>query len=873
MKRRRFTATAVILFLIVFGGNAAYVKAQNSSNYKTKLESGWLIQSSQKVGMDGAQLSTLNYTPHNWYKAKVPSTVLGTLVDDGVYPDIFVGRNLDTVSETPFKHPWWYRKVFTINPNAGKTVNLVFNGIAYRANIWLNGHKIADADTTEGSFSRFQFDVSRIVNHSGKNVLAVQIFRPGLGDLRVGFVDWNPPAPDNDMGLWRGVWVRTTGPVTVSDPYVKSNINLKTLDHADLTVSVSVHNQGRRPYSGTVNAQIANIHISKKIKLAPGESKYLTFSPADYQQLSIDHPHLWWTWEMGDPYLYHLKLNVENSSGISDQSNTEFGIRQVSDYITKGGMRGYKLNGKKILVKGGGWTDHMLMNASDSNIAAQVSYARQMNLNALRMEGFWGHSQQIYKLCDEKGILIMVGWSCFWEWNQFAHHHEDKYGGIKSRADMDLATRMWKDQITWLRNHPSIFLWLYGSDKWPRPELERKFLRVLHSYDPTRPTLASAAEHTSVVTGPVRVKMRGPYDYVPPDYWTEDHKYGGAFGFNTETGPGPVIPVTESLENFIPKNHLWPIDSVWYYHAARGNFYNIKRYNIAMDQRLGKPDNLQDYEKKAQYMNYEGLRAMFEAFEANRFVSTGIIQWMYNASWPKLWWQLYDYYLRPTGAFYGTQMACQPVHLLYDYATRGVEIANNTLKPQKGLSIRAIIYNFDMMKSYDHSEVVNIPAHGTDSLFAIPVLKDLSKTYFLDLKMYDRSGKLLTSNFYVLSTQHDILDTAKSNWFVTPEKQYADLKMLNDLPEVKIDVKHHFEVKGGKTFFSVTLKNPTKKLAFFIHTSVHKGEKGKSVTPVFWAGNYITLTPGESRTMKGWCYTVDLSGHRPVLKVAGWNVK
>ena len=207
------------------------------------------------------------------------------------------------------------------------------------------------------------------------------------------------------------------------------------------------------------------------------------------------------------------------------------------------------------------------------------------------------------------------------------------------------------------------------------------------------------------------MKMRGPYDYVPPDYWYIDTTYGGAFGFNTETGPGPEVPVLESLEKMIPKDSLWPIGSSWLYHAARGQFHNLIRYNNAMDERLGTPTSLTDYERKAQYLNYEGMRAMFEAFESNRFEATGIIQWMYNASWPKLWWQLYDYYLMPTGAFYGARKANEPLHVSYNYGDNAVDVMNNTGKTVDGLTAEINVLDFDsksvLKKSVSVSDIAS----------------------------------------------------------------------------------------------------------------------------------------------------------------------
>jgi len=591
------------------------------------LQAGWYIQSSAVVGNDGARLSDPNFVFHalQWYPTSVPHTVLATLVKDGVYKDIFQGRRLSQIPDSLFQVPWWYRTEFELPElSTDRQITLCFDGINYRADVWLNGHQIASADTLKGSFRRFRFPVTTIV-HPGKNVLAVRVFPPGAGDLAIGFVDWNPEPPDHDMGIWRPVRLRITGPVSVSAPFVSTVVDTATLDQAWLTVSLMLHNHTGQTQHATVQVQIIppqasarqRILLRQDIELAPHARREVVFTPDAYPALHIQHPQLWWTHDWGKPALYRLHAEVWNGKASrADSLSIRFGIRSISAYRTPQGYWGYRLNGKPILIKGGGWTDPMLLDASPAYEEAEIDYAVHMGLNAIRMEGFWGHDQHIYDLCDEKGILIMAGFSCQWEWKNLMHSPDDQYSAIITPEQNDIAAASWHDQVLWLRHHPSIFLWLYGSDKWPRPALEQRYLDVLHQFDTTRPFTCSAAEHTSVLTGFSGMKMRGPYDYVPPDYWYIDTLHGGAYGFNTETSPGPEIPVLSSLQKMIPADSLWPIGTAWLYHSARGQFYNLTYFNRAMEQRLGPPVDLQDYLRKAQFLDFEGERAMFEAFEA-----------------------------------------------------------------------------------------------------------------------------------------------------------------------------------------------------------------------------------------------------------------
>ena len=730
---------------------------------------------------------------------------------------------------------------------------------------------ISNADSTKGVYQRFNFDVSDIVKSGEKNILAVEVFPPKPGEFSVGFVDWNPEAPDNNMGLWRDVKLKISGDVSINFPFVKSKINLKTLKSAELTVSTELLNNSNKKVSGVLTGEIGKIRFSKKINLAPSEKSLITFTPEDFPELKIENPRLWWTYNLGKPELYKLNIRFDIDGKTSDVSETKFGIREVSDYINEEGFRGYKLNGKKILILGGGWVDNLFLDSDKKNIKAQIEYVKQMGLNTIRLEGIWGENSNLFNLCDENGILIMAGWSCQWEWEVYLGRPVDDLGSIQSPEDIKMIVQSWEDQVKWLRNHPSIFLWLYGSDRIPQPDLEKKYQTILHKDDPTRPFLASAAEHLSTITGKTAVKMRGPYDYVPPVYWWNDKHNGGAFGFNTEVGPGAEVPPLESIKKMMPIDHLWPIDSVWDFHCGKNMFDNLNNYNEAMDKSLGMPSNLGEYCTKAQFINYDNTRAMFEANEANRYKSTGVIHWMLNAAWPKLWWQLYDYYLMPGGAFFGTKKACEPVHILFNYGNGKIIAVNNTIEPQNNLIVKVRVLNFDLTAEYSKDVSITLSPEESYQVLQIPALSNLSKTYFLDLKLYD-GRKIVSSNFYCLSTKPNELDTAKTTWWITPSKEYADLTELNKLKTVHLTADSKFINLKGKDEVETELFNNTDKLAFQIVLSITKGKNGESVLPIFWEDNYFSLLPGEKRIIKGYFYKEDLKGKRPTINVTGWNI-
>ncbi|MDD8021134.1 MAG: glycoside hydrolase family 2 TIM barrel-domain containing protein [Acidobacteriota bacterium] len=877
----------------------------------------WFIQSSAKLKQGGEQLSLPGIIPDRWFPAVVPSTVLGTLVEDNVYEDVFSGQNLEKIKPDDFRVSWWYRTEFLVTPFPGKnTARLELDGVNYRANIWLNGQKIAEAAEIYGPFRRFDLNISSYIKFGEKNVLAIEVIPPVPGEPSIGFVDWNPAPPDRSLGLWRPVRIKLCGPVDIVNPFVKSELDTSNLKQARLTLFVQVRNNSDQPVTGSLEARIEKITLVQEVKLEPGEVKTVVFMPDQYKDLVMVNPRIWWTHDLGQPELYDLfvafrikpllpkdkpqakeprpdvkpdekgKEKEANKDGmkvppqfkslepISDWTSVRFGIREIKDYLTEDGYKGYILNGKKILIRGGGYTDDIFLNTSPKKLRAELNYARQMNLNALRLEGFWGTGQELYDLCDELGLLLMVGWSCHWEWeNYFGKPVDPVYGGIISPEDIQLISSSFRHQVLWLRNHPSIFVWALASDLVPKPELEKEYQTILKEIDPDRPFLNSTGTKISPVSGPSGVKMNGPYDWVPPNYWYEDKKNGGAFGFNTETGPGPQVPVLESLRKMIPKEHLWPPDDIWYYHCCRGIFRNLDRYHEAMKDRLGWPNDIAEYERKAQYLNYEGVRAMFEAFVARRPKATGLIHWMFNSAWPKLWWQLFDYYLMPTGAFYGAKKACQPLHLIYDYET-GEIIASN-LSGEKAEKLKAIVRVLDAesKEKYRAEFPVELQPDSWQTLVKFPEINDLTRVCFLDLKLLGPKGELKDENFYCLTNSPDELDFSQTTWYVTPVKKYADLTALNSLPEAQLNYRWKVEGKGQKRNLVIELDNTSPYLAFNLEIQVLKKMREESVVPLFLDDNYFPLLPGDKRVIKGYFNFDDLEGDEIDLRIRGWNVR
>jgi exo-1,4-beta-D-glucosaminidase len=837
---------------------------------------GWSLQSSASLDAGGAVISTAKFKPANWHAATVPSTVVGCLVQDNIYPDPFFGMNLRSFpgmdypiganfsnramsNNSPFKVAWWYRKEFTVAPPAGGQVWLDFDGINYRANVWLNGELIADDKQVAGAYRTYEFNVTGAILPGESNVLAVEVFAPKPDNLAITWVDWNPAPPDKDMGLWRDVYVTTTGPVALRHPQVITRVDMPSLDKARLLISADVQNAGDNPVKAVIEARIEGIHIEQTVELAAHQNHRVEFPP-----VTIDQPRLWWPLRVGPQNLYDLDLSAKVDGAVSDMDSIRFGIREATSELNDKGYRVFKINGRPILIRGGGWAPDMFLRSSPEREIQELRYVKDMGLNAIRFEGKT-ESGRFLELCDREGIMVLAGWCCCDFWEQWRKWKENDY---------TIAAESLRDQLWRIRNHPSVIAWLYGSDNPPNEKSERNYLAVFKELNWPNSVLSSASAKPTKLGAPTGVRMTGPYEYVPPVYWYVDKRAGGAYSFNTETSPGPAIPPIESLRQMLPKDHLWPIDSVWSFHAGGGPFKHLDIFTQALQRRLGDAAGLEDYARKAQVMAYDGERAMFEAYARNKFDSTGVIQWMMNNAWPSMIWHLYDYYLRPGGGYFGAKIACEPLHIQYSYDDRSVVVVNNYYKDFQHLKAAARIYNLDMAEKFSQQADVDAAANQSGRVFILPEPAGLTSTYFLVLTLEDAAGVSISRNFYWLSTQPDTLGDPKldSDWYYTPTRQFADFRALNTLAPADVRISAASSRKGPDEITRVTLENSGKSLAFSVRLKVNQGAGGGEILPVLWQDNYVALLPGEKREIAATYAAKSLEGAEPSVQVDGWNV-
>jgi exo-1,4-beta-D-glucosaminidase len=890
-----------ISLLVVFGlissspAIAAVSASEANDSRGLLLRENWFIQSTADVHADGKAISTAGFPTSGWYPATLPSTVLSALVEDKVYSDPYTGMNLRSIPGTtypifedfsnimmppssPFRQAWWYRTEFKLPPEyAGKTVWLGFDGINYRANVWMNGVQIASSEALAGTWRLFDFDVTAAAKPGQVNSLAVEIFPPQPRDLAITLVDWAPMPPDKEMGIWRDVHIRATGPIRLRYPAVSTALDLPATNEALLTIRTELTNASDRPVEGMLSGHIENIAFQQPVRLGPKETRVVHFAPENFPQLKFSNPRLWWPAQVGEQNLYPLDLAFEAEGKLSDSAHIRFGIRQVTSHIDDKGHRVFQINGKNILIRGAGYSFDMLLRSSPERQQAELNYVRDLNLNAVRLEGKL-ENDHFFDLADQMGILVMAGWCCCDQWENWPEWDKETER---------IAGDSLRDQVRRLERHPSVLTWLYGSDFAPPPNVEKMYLQIFQDAEWPNPSVSSASERNTTV-GPSGVKMTGPYEYVAPSFWYLDTRHGGAFGFNTETSPGPAIPTIESLRRMLPHDHLWPIDSVWQYHAG-GMSRTLSVFTEALNKRYGEPNSLEEYAFKAQVQAYESHRAMMEAYGRNKYTSTGIIQWMLNNAWPSMIWHMYDWYLRPGGSYFGVKKACEPLHVQYSYDDHSVVVVNSYYQPFANLKVTAKVYNLNMTEKFSKQAEASVGADSSVRVFTVPSLPGLSETYFVSLRL-EAAGEVKSRNFYWLSTHEETLDWGRqeqdesgqydiSTW--TPTKTFADYTALNTLPRIDLEATARSRRDGEKSSTTVTVHNPASTLAFAVHLKVNKtssnrvsreGERENEVLPVLWEDNYFALLPGETRQVTATYGTEDAGKAFPSVEIEGWNV-
>lgn len=900
MKRHSVFACIVCSLLCFLGVQSAF--ASPSSPDWLQLQNGWRMASANSVRGDGTLVSQPGFDDSRWYVIqRMPATVLQVLEDNGVYKNLYRGMNLTTPGDL-WKQDWWYRTTF--NAPAGRTVySLIFKGINYRAEVWLNGHRVARSDQAAGMYGQFEFNVTEFIVPGGANVLAVRITPEQailgengveLADSWFDWINWKyigyhdakkkldvSFVPDRNAGIWKRVYLSSTGPVAVRNAYVSTDLPLPATSPAALTVYCDLQNGTSEPVSGTLSGEISRpgkpaIAFQKAVTLLRDERKEVSFAPAEFAQLSVPDPDLWWPYIWGQPNLYHLTLSFKVANEVSDSEGVDFGIRKITQHrdtdnqfpeVGTGGNFYLKINGRDYLIRGGVYSPDLLYKNDPERDATIMRYAKDLGLNLIRWESKIADDSMLDR-AEREGVPVMLGWMCCQQWEHWAEW---------SSEDQWVARASLRARIRELRSHASVVLWANGSDGLPPdPVLNdyNEILRELHWQNPAVDTVAAGNRKWS------GIQMIGPYVWRPPYYWFSD-KYPSARGSSAEEGDNETIPPIESLKKFIPPDKLWPINEYWFFHSG-GNEGNNVLENVqrVLEKRYGPSHSVEEFSRKAQLAHYEDVRAHFESYATHWSNRKMTVNWMMNNPWPSLFGHLFDYYFKQGGGYFGAKKALRPLSVVWDYYATGdrslakLYVVNRTLEPREHLTVSVAYYNLDGSRKYSNEvKDFRVAASSSAEAIAIPRVAGITSTYFVRCELRDATGSLLAQNAYWASTTNDDLgDPRKELQFKTDLAQWADLSALNTMPRATVKTSATLSEANEEARATITMTNPTNRVAFFLRAEIAQGAGGDEILPITYDDNYVTLFPHETRTIVA-AFRVPAPGARGLaLRLEGYNV-
>ena len=885
---------------------------------------GWRMIAAPEVQAQAEAISLPGFKIKEWLPATVPGTVLTTYVDRGVYPDPDYGLNNLAIPESLNKQNYWYRAEFEAPKLAkGRRLTLTFHGINYKAAVWMNGKALG---TITGAFIRGVFDVTDVVK-LGANVLAVEVSpppHPGIPheqSMKGGpgengglmcldgptFVategwDWIPAIRDRDTGIWQPVVLTASSIVKIGDAQVVTKLPLPDTSKANVEITVPLENLSNAAVVGRLQASFDGTTVSKVMRMFPGKSS-VTFTPMEFNQLTLDHPRLWWPNGYGRQELYTLKLSFFDGGTESDTKEVRFGIREITyelslldsaghlrrvEYsptaareknesmvnVTHGGMReipaadpfpamfppewkdGWKswvaslvpgsesataikpiddnraapyliikVNGVRIACRGGNWgMDDARKRVSRARLEPYFRLHHDANLNIIRNWVGQNTEEVFYDLADEYGLLI---WNDFWESTQ-------NYN-IEAQ-DPVLFLENARDTILRFRNHPSIAMWCGRNEGVPQPIINDGLMELVRTLDGTR--------YYSPSSNQVNLQNSGPYKYVDPVLYftTLNH------GFSVETGT-PSFSTLESFKGWIPKEDQWPISDNWAYHDwHQGGNGDMGPFMAEIQARFGAPTSLEDFERKAQMLNYVDHRAIFEGMNAHLWApNSGRMLWMTQPAWPSNTWQILSSDYDTQASFYGVKKACEPLHVQLDLSNYSVAVVNTTNAPRGGLTVLADVYSLDNKVLLHREEKKDVAADDISEAFKlelVPLRGD--GVIFVKLQLRDESGQIASENFY---------------WLGDASASYRKLNRMGDA-----SISLTTRVEKGR--IAVSLQNTANVAALATKLTLLQAD-GTRVLPAYYSDNYLSLMPGEQREI-----TVEYPEGTGTMQISvrGWNV-
>ncbi len=808
----------------------------------------WKISREPQANADAEEISKVGFDDGAWIPATVPGTVAGSYFNAGAIADIRYDDDQLCISESWFNSDFWYRNEFDVPEEfGGKTLLLNFDGINWKADVYVNGNK---AGRMEGSFIRGQFDISDLIKAGERNALAVRIFcneNPGIikeqnreftdvngGDLggdnptfhaTIGW-DWIPTVRGRNIGIWNDVYMSAhDGGVTVDDVFFDTDLPLPETSYADIHPVITITNHDDEVKAGRIEVKYGPLGFGQDVELAAGET-------ADVEMATVrfDNPELWWPNGYGEQHLYDVEVSFTSDGKTSDVKKVKSGVREMS-YSVENNILDIFVNGRRLIGNGGNWGYPEIYNnyrGREYDIA--VAYHADMNFTMIRNWVGMTGDEEFYEACDRHGVMI---WQDFWLANPVDGPNP---------FDEEMFVKNATDYVRKIRNHPSIGLYCGRNEGNPPASLNEKLDGIVRDIHPGLHYIPHSAEGT--------VSGYGPYRALPvKEYFAAER---GKDRLHSERGMPNVMPY-ESMKRMLSEENRWPQNSVWGMHDyTLKNAQSCATVNQMVETAFGEASDLKEFTEWAQWVNYNGYRAMYESRSWNR---KGLIIWMSHSCWPSMVWQTYDYYFEPTAAYFGAKKASAPIRIQWNPVSENVEVVNNNAMDRTSLTAEAMIRNVDGKVVYRTSAELDSKEDTTTPVFGLSFDQpELTDVYFIQL-LLKQEGKVVADNVYCLG------------------KEEGNLKQLHELPEAEVEMKSEFRKEGDGWKCTASLKNSGDVPAVMIRLKVYGKKTGESILPTFYSDNYFTMMPGKEKEVAISFRQEDTRGEKPALALSAFNIR
>jgi len=803
----------------------------------------WRLQRASLVQADGVHISFPTFSARDWMIATVPGTILTSYLNDGAIANPDFADNQYAISDSFFCADFWYRNEFVAPAirHPGRHVWLNFDGINWKAEIYLNAHKVGRID---GGYMRGKFDVTDILRPGATNVLAVRILRnanPGstkdkadrtvnggaLGrdnptyHASAGW-DWISTIRGRNTGIWSDVSLTLSRAVTLEDPLVTTTLPLPDTSHADINIQATLRNLEDHPISGILRAKFGSITVETPVKLDPSVTKTVDFSPSNYPALHLENPKLWWPVGYGEPNLYPVKLSFLIDGNVSDSTSFQAGIRQFT-YSEDGNLLKLWINGRRFIAKGGNWGfPESMLRYRAREYETALRYHRDEHFNMIRNWVGQTGDEAFYDAADRNGVVI---WQDFWLANPWDGPNPD---------DNDLFLANAKDYLLRIRNHASLGLFCGRNEGFPPAPIDDGLRNLVATLDPGSHYISSSADGPVSGHGPYRVEpLRYYFDHAPTK-------------FHSEMGSPNVVEM-DSLRRTLSEAALWPQGGPqWPLH----DFHPHNPFADAIDHQYGGATDIEDWDSFAQFVDYNAYRGMFEGQSKSRL---GLLIWMSHPAWPSLLWQTYDYFFATDAGYFGAKKGAEPLHIQWNAATDAIEVLNYSAGDQPGLSAHAEVLNLDGSIQWEKTATVESLEDSTIAALQMEYPAGLSPTHFIRLTL-SRGTTMLSSNFYLRGLTED------------------NYQSIRGMPQARVESNTRIRQQGSQWILSTTLRNASTTPALMVRVKAVRAQSGDPILPALYDDNYIALMPGERKTIHIELQNQDARGQRPRVVVQGFNL-